>query len=245
MMAGKGSGTGPQRTDRDRGEASRPPSRPAHYRNALVVLLTLTTGALDAVSYLRLGKVFSSVITGNLALLGVASSGHDATLALNAGLALSGYACGVLAGGSCARTPRPGQPTWPARVTATLAAEWGVLAAFSIGWLDTGEHPAGASRLGLLMLGAAAMGMQSAAVRRLGPMSTTYLTSTLTGILAALAIRRWPAEWRRSTGVILAAVAGATLGGLAARLCPAWAPAAILVPITVVLACSSRLARRS
>ena len=178
-------------------------------------MLTLTTGALDAVSYLRLGKVFSSVITGNLALLGVATGQHDAMLALNAGLALAGYACGVLAGGTFAGTPERGQPAWPA----------------------------GGSRLAMLLLGAAAMGMQSTAVRRLGPMSTTYLTSTLTGVLSALAIRRWPAEWQRSTGVILAAVIGATLGGLAALWSPGWVPAAILVPITAVLAGSASLAR--
>ena len=110
-------------------------------------------------------------------------------------------------------------------------------------WLAAGSHPAGASRLVLLPLGAAAMGMQSTAVRRLGQMSTTYLTSTLTGILTALAIRRWPAEWQRSTGVILAAVVGATLGGLAALRSPGWVPAAILVPITVVLAGSASPAR--
>jgi uncharacterized membrane protein YoaK (UPF0700 family) len=34
--------------------------------------LTLCTGALDATCFLRLGRVFSSVITGNLALLGIA-----------------------------------------------------------------------------------------------------------------------------------------------------------------------------
>jgi len=51
-------------------------------------VLTLTTGVLDAVTFLRLGKVFSSVITGNLALLGVAAGQLDAALALNAGLAL-------------------------------------------------------------------------------------------------------------------------------------------------------------
>ena len=39
-------------------------------------------------TFLRLGKVFSSVITGNLALLGVAAGQLDAALALNAGLAL-------------------------------------------------------------------------------------------------------------------------------------------------------------
>jgi uncharacterized membrane protein YoaK (UPF0700 family) len=226
------------------GEAAhQPPSRPARGRDALVVVLTLTTGAVDAVSFLRLGKVFSSVITGNLALLGVAAGQHEAMLALNAGLALAGYVCGVLAGGAFAGTPERGQPAWPVRVTFTLAVEWGVLAAFSGEWLVTGGHPAGASRLALLLLGATAMGMQSTAVRRLGPMSTTYLTSTLTGILTALAIRRWPAEWQRSTGVILAALIGATLGSLAALWSPGWVPAAILVPITAVLAGSAALAR--
>jgi uncharacterized membrane protein YoaK (UPF0700 family) len=225
------------------GEASREPSRPARHRDALVVVLALTTGALDAVSYLRLGKVFSSVITGNLALLGVATGKHDAVLALNAGLALAGYACGVLVGGAFAGTPERGQPTWPSRVTFTLTAELSVLAAFSGEWLVTGGHAAGASRPALLLLGAAAMGMQSTAVRRLGPMSTTYLTSTLTGILTALAVRRWPAEWQRSSGVLLAAVMGATLGGLAALWSPHWVPAAILIPIATVLAASTRLAR--
>ena len=225
------------------GEATREPPRAVRFRDALIVALTLTTGALDAVSYLRLGQVFSSVITGNLALLGVAAAQHDAMLALNAGLALAGYACGVLVGGALAGTPERGQPAWPVKVSVTLAVEWCVLAAFGGEWLAAGSHPAGASRLVLLPLGAAAMGMQSTAVRRLGQMSTTYLTSTLTGILTALAIRRWPAQWQRSTGVILAAVVGATLGGLAALRSPGWVPAAILIPITAVLASSASPAR--
>ncbi len=68
-------------------------------------------------TYLRLGKVFSSVITGNLALLGVSAGQRNAGLALNGGLALAGYGLGVLAGGAFARTPEDGQPTWPRRVT--------------------------------------------------------------------------------------------------------------------------------
>lgn len=226
------------------GETIRDPRSAARYRDALVVLLALTTGALDAVSYLRLGRVFSSVITGNLALLGVAAAQRDAMLALNAGLALTGYAGGVLAGGTLAGTPERGQPVWPVKVTVALAVEWCVLAGFSGGWLAADSHPAGASRLVLLPLGAAAMGLQSTAVRRLGQMSTTYLTSTLTGILTALAIRRWPAEWPRSTGVIFAAVVGAALGGLAVLYSPGWVPAAILVPVTAVLAASASGATR-
>lgn len=208
----------------------------ARYRDALLVVLTLTTGALDAVCYLRLGKVFSSVITGNLALLGVAAGQQDATLATNAGLALAGYAGGVLAGGAIAGTPEPGQPVWPAQVSRTLAAEFCVLAAFSGEWLAAGAHPAGASRLALLIVAAAAMGMQSTAVRRFGQISTTYLTSTLTGILTALALRRWPGEWQRSTGILMMALVGAALGALAATRSPFWVPAAVLIPIAVTLA---------
>jgi Protein of unknown function (DUF1275) len=101
------------------------PDRPAarigvRRRDVLVVVLTVTTGALDAVSYLRPGKVFSSVITSNLVLLGVA------------------------AGERLAGTPRRGQPVWPVQVTVTLGAELAALAAFSAGWLAAGGHPAGA-----------------------------------------------------------------------------------------------------
>jgi uncharacterized membrane protein YoaK (UPF0700 family) len=214
------------------------PAGALRFRDGLVVILALTAGAVDAVSYLRLGKVFSSVITGNLALLGVSAGQRSAGLAMNAGLALAGYGVGVLAGGALARTPEKDQPAWPRRATVALAAELIVLAGFSGGWLAAGGHPSGAARVALLVVAAAGMGMQSAAVRRLGPMSTTYLTSTLTGILQALAIRRWPSQWQRSAGVLLAAVSGAMLGGLAALHAPAAVPAAVLVPLAAVVACS-------
>ena len=212
--------------------------RATRLRDGLVVALALTTGAVDAATYLRLGKVFSSVITGNLALLGVSAGQRDPGLAVNAGLALAGYGFGVLVGGALAGTARDGQPTWPRRVTVTLALELVVLAGFSGGWLAAHGHPSGGPRIVLLAVAAVGLGMQSTAVRRLGPMSTTYLTSTLTGLLQALAVRRWPSQWQRSTGVLAAFAIGATAGGLAALRAPAALPAAVLVPIACVVACS-------
>jgi uncharacterized membrane protein YoaK (UPF0700 family) len=50
-------------------------SRRGAGRDGLLVLLTLTTGAVDASCFLHLGNVFSSVITGNLILLGVVVAG--------------------------------------------------------------------------------------------------------------------------------------------------------------------------
>ena len=206
------------------------------YRDLLVVILTLCTGALDAVCFLRLGKVFSSVITGNLALLGIAVGEKNGGLAANGGLTLAGYAAGVVLGTFFAGTAERGQPVWPRRVSVTLAVELGILVVFSAGWLVWSSHRGTATRMVLLVLAAAAMGVRTAAVRRLGQMSTTYLTSTLTALAAALATRRLPDEWERSVGVIVALVVGAVFGSLAATQSPSWVPAAVLVPqVCVVL----------
>ena len=190
------------------------PSTPG--RDALVVVLGLTTGAMNAVTFLRLGNVFSSVLTGNLVLLGVAAGQRHASLALHGGLALASFSLGVLAGSAITGAARDGQPAWPHRTTATLAIELVVLAGFSGGWLAAGGLPFGAARLALLGVASAAMGLQTAAVRHLGQMSSTYLTSTFTGLLQALAVRRWPSGWQRSAGVLATLV----LGAAAARLPP-------------------------
>jgi uncharacterized membrane protein YoaK (UPF0700 family) len=70
-------------------------------RDGLLVLLTLTTGAVDASCFLHLGHVFSSVITGNLVLLAVAAGTHDPSLAIHSGVALAG------------RALKPGRPVSP------------------------------------------------------------------------------------------------------------------------------------
>ena len=207
-------------------------------RDKLVVVLALTSGATDAVTFIGLGKVFSSVITGNLALLGVAAGQQNASLAADGALALGGYGLGVLVSGVIAGTPEKEQPVWPREVTMALAAELLVLAAFSGGWLAAAGHPAGGGRMALVAVAGAAMGMQATAVRRLGQMSSTYLTSTLTSLLEALVTRRWPEGSLRSTGVLVAFVAGAAGGGSAAALSPSWVPVAILLPLAAVVACT-------
>ena len=209
--------------------------RPAAARDYRVVLLTITAGAVNAVSFLVLGKVFSSVITGNLVLLGVAATTHSSIEASHAGAALAGYAAGVLLGAplSARRSQQAG--TWPAGVTVTLAAELVVLAGFCAGWELSDGSPHGGGQFTLLIAAAAAMGMQSAAVRRLGQMSSTYLTSTLTGVLAGLVTRTRPEGLGRSLGALAALVVGAVAGGILARSAYAWLPVAVLLPVGVVV----------
>ena len=92
-------------------------------RDGLLVLLTLTTGAVDASCFLHLGNVFSSVITGNLILLGVAAATTSSSLAIHSGTALAGYSVGVLIGAPIATRRVSGGETWPLSVTVTLVAE--------------------------------------------------------------------------------------------------------------------------
>jgi uncharacterized membrane protein YoaK (UPF0700 family) len=222
---------------------SGPPGRAAPLRDGLVAVLALTAGAVNAVTFVRLGRVFSSVITGNLALLGVAAGQRAGNLAENSSLALAGYAFGVLAGALVARTARSDRRIWPRRATVTLAAELLVLIGFSAGWLATDGHPAGAAQLALLAVAATAMGMQSAAVRHVGlTLSSTYLTSTLTGILEAVPVGSLPAAWQRSVGTLCALVVGAALGGVTATASPALVPVVVLIPVAAVVACSARSA---
>jgi uncharacterized membrane protein YoaK (UPF0700 family) len=202
-------------------------------------VLALTTGAVDAVTYVRVGRVFSSVITGNLALLGIAAGQHEGSLAVNGGLALTGYGLGVLVGRAVVGENPDDQRIWPWRSTLALIVELLALAGFSAGWLATSGSPAGGAQLTMIAVAAASMGMQSTAVRQLGKMSTTYLTSTLTGLVEALAIHRWPREWRRSAGLLLALAIGAALGASAAVRAKALVPLAVLAPLAFVVACSA------
>jgi uncharacterized membrane protein YoaK (UPF0700 family) len=221
-----------------RARAAMTRSRHGAVRDGLLVLLTLTTGAVDASCFLHLGNVFSSVITGNLVLLGVAAATQSASLAIHSGVALAGYSAGVLIGAPIATRRARGGETWPLSVSVTLVAEFCVLAAFSVGWELTGGRPGSTAQVLLIAALAVAMGIQSAAVRQLGGMSTTYLTGTLTAVVTELVTRDRGPGFARSVGVLAAIVSGAVVGGLVAEHAPAWLPAAIMTPLAVVVIAS-------
>lgn len=203
-------------------------------RDGLVTVLALTSGAVDATSFLALGQVFSSVMTGNLVLLGVAASNHNAGQAIHAGVAIAAYGAGVLVGAPvAAKGPAPGSQQgriWTTAVTLALALELVLLASFSLGWeLSPASHRGGA-RLALLILLAIAMGVQSAAVARLGRMSSTYMTGTLTGVLTALVTRSGHEGLWRDVSALAGVAIGALAAGLLISFAPAWLPAAVLAP---------------
>ena len=144
------------------------------------LLLAFGAGATDALGILGLGRVFTSVMTGNLVLLGIAiGSGTTGDLE-RVLVALVGY---LLAVAGAAWYLRAGAP----RVV--LAAEAVVQAGLLAGWLATGTRPSRVPDLALIAVAAVAMGAQAQTVRTLAlPVpSTTYLTGTLTSLAASLA----------------------------------------------------------
>jgi uncharacterized membrane protein YoaK (UPF0700 family) len=204
-------------------------------RDGLLALLAGTAGCIDALSYLRLGTVFTANMTGNAVLLGIATGQQVAARALHSVAALAGFVLGVLAGAALGgRHQGSGAGGWPPRVTLTLAVELVVLGALAGGWALTSGDPAGSAQYGLVGVAALAMGLQSAAVRqlRVGGVATTYLTGTLTGLLAGLALGSVSrGGLLRQAGVVGALVAGAVVG--AAVLGVAGGVAA-LIPVVLV-----------
>ncbi|HTZ94300.1 MAG TPA: YoaK family protein [Streptosporangiaceae bacterium] len=212
------------------------------FRDSLVVLLAVGSGVADVTTFLVLGKVFSSVITGNLVLFGLALASAQPRLALHSGLAVAGYSAGVLIGVPIAARGRHDR-VWAPGVTAALCAELCLLAAFTIAW-EVARQRTG-WQIAMLLLLAAAMGVQSAAVRRLGDMSATYLTGTLTGVLSGLITGTSKAGRWRDLSVLVAVVAGACAGAALTRTVPDWLPAATLLPLGTVIAAASTFRRRT
>ena len=86
----------------------------------VLLVLTFTTGLVDAVSYLGLGRVFTANMTGNVVLLGFGIAGSRGLPVLAPLISLGAFLVGAGAGGVLAR--RVGEQH-RAHVTRALGAE--------------------------------------------------------------------------------------------------------------------------
>src|SRR6476659_2973521 len=96
---------------------------PTVVRNSVAMLLAAASGATDAIGYLALGNVFTSAMTGNLALLGIALAHRDGERVGRVLVSLVCYMVGAAIGARVARSPQPGDPVWPPAITRALAIE--------------------------------------------------------------------------------------------------------------------------
>ncbi|HEX4401779.1 MAG TPA: YoaK family protein [Galbitalea sp.] len=198
---------------------------------ALLLLLTLGTGLIDAISILGLGRVFVANMTGNVVFIGFALAGAPGYSLWGSLVALAGFLVGASVGGVAISrfSGHRGKLLRNALIVQLIL----FLVALVIS-LVGGAPLLSAPQLVIISVGAIALGIQNAVVRHLGvpDMTTTVLTMTLTGIGSDLRKRDLATATRRLIAV-LAMLLGAAVGAiLVLRL----GVSAGIVAVTVVLA---------
>ena len=194
-----------------------------------LLVLTFTTGLVDAASYLGLGHVFTANMTGNVVLLGFGIAGSGGLPVLAPLISLAAFLAGAGWGGMLAVRLADRHPRHLAvalTIEISLIASAGVVAAAvdvrpDAFWSDT-----------MIALLALAMGVRNATVRRIAvpDLTTTVLTMTLTGLAADSPLFGGTGRGStRRTAAVLAMLVGAIAGALLLK-------SSLLLPLAVAVA---------
>jgi uncharacterized membrane protein YoaK (UPF0700 family) len=185
-----------------------------HPQSLALLTLTFSTGVVDAISYLGLGKVFTANMTGNVVLLGFGLAGTGGLPVLAPLVSLAAFMCGAATSGAIGR----GKDRDAAQeLGRALAIECAVLSAATLIAAVVTVAPAAVSGDVLVALLAFALGARNATVRRIGvpDLTTTVLTLTLTGLAAdAGAGHPSPGSTARRACAAAAMLVGALTGAL-------------------------------
>jgi uncharacterized membrane protein YoaK (UPF0700 family) len=188
--------------------------------------LTVVSGLVDAFSYLTLGHVFVSNMTGNVVFLGFALAGVGEISIVDSLLALLAFAVGATVAGRIAAS----RPPHRGRLLASGAAIQATLVLVAA--VTTTVLHSTSARLTLIGLLAVAMGGQNAVVRRLAvpDLTTTVMTRTVAGLVADRAPRQVIATRLASvTALLTGALLGGTLLKWATNSAPLWLATAFLL----------------
>ena len=189
-----------------------------HLQLWLMMTLTVVTGALDAVGYLGLDRVFTGNMTGNVVILGMGIAAEEGLPVAGPLVALIAYVVGAAVAG---RLIRRGKRGWSPAVTATLGVNAALLAAVATALLLLPMH--GQSLAGILAAAtiAVAMGAQASVARFLAvtDMTTVVVTSTITSY-ASETLFAGGLAWftHRRLWAVVAIFAGALAGGVMMKL---------------------------
>lgn len=212
----------------------------------LMLVLTFSTGVVDAIGYLGLDKVFTANMTGNVVILAMGLTGQDGLPIVGPIVALAGFVVGATAAGRFLRGVPKGwhrRDTWVLSIVAALLLVALVPTAFAA---STPAEPAIALPVTALL--AIAMGMQAGAARHIAVTDVT--TVVITSTLAALAFdsrfgRSTGQTWFRRLAAVVLLALGA-LSGAALLLVAFWLglalAAALLVAVAVIGAVGGRAA---
>jgi uncharacterized membrane protein YoaK (UPF0700 family) len=183
----------------------------------LLLVLSATTGLVDAVSVLGLGKVFTANMTGNVVLLGFSLAGVPGFAWQPYVLAIALFALGAALAGRIGNA-HAGQGTraWLLRVAGVETLLLWIAAATALAYDPAHLSPEWRMYC-IIGVTAVAMGLRNATIRQLKvpDLTTTVLTLTITGLAAdSSAAGGANPNWIRRLGAVAAMLAGATVGAL-------------------------------
>lgn len=222
---------------------------PEHRFTAGLLLLTVSTGVIDADSYLALDHVFTGNMTGNVLFIGFAAAGVKSIPFVNNSIALLGFVAGTIIGG---RIVGRGHPRTLPRVSAWTLACGGLLA---LGLATTWTVPGTLAQPILLVLTfllACVMGSQVSAVKPIGnsDVTTIVVTNTLANLARDSRLAGGKHEnWAPRLLAIAAMGVGAGVGALIIHFADGalalFAAMVFYLAGVLVLVLTSRAARRT
>jgi uncharacterized membrane protein YoaK (UPF0700 family) len=188
-----------------------------HPLTRTLLVLTFTTGLIDAVSYLGLGHVFTANMTGNVVFLGFGIAGSGGLPVVAPLISLGAFLLGAGGGGVLAVRIADRHPS---HLGSALAIEIALIAGAAVVAAAVDIRPNAVSGDALIATLAFAMGVRNATVRRIAvpDLSTTVLTMTLTGLTADSRLAGGSGSGTpRRVAAICAMLAGAIAGALMLR----------------------------
>ncbi|MBS1879878.1 MAG: DUF1275 domain-containing protein [Actinobacteria bacterium] len=177
-----------------------------------LLVLTFTTGVIDAASFLGLGNTFTANMTGNVVFLGFGIAGAGGLPVVAPLISLAAFLGGAACGGRMAVGPER-----TLHLSRAMLIEVGLILLALVWTLAVGVTPGRFSADLVIALLAFAMGVRNATVRQLevADLSTTVLTMTLTGLAADSTLAGGDGSGRdRRTMAVVAMLVGAIVGAL-------------------------------
>jgi len=205
------------------------------YESTMLACLSFAAGCTDVLSFLKIGNVFTSAMTGNTALLAIAIGNGQWRAASRSSAALLGFTLGVALGTFVSSRVHARQQL--------LLLELVIVAACAALWSEVDLTP-GLPLYGVVLLSALSMGVQAVAAQTVSSsgVSTVVFTTPLVHLVMAAtrALARLPGGPQPSAATgdrvySFAAYAGgallAAVGLSHSHVAVAWAP-----PLAVLLA---------
>ena len=177
----------------------------------VLVLTVFTAGLVDVLSFAKLGAIFTSAMTGNLALLGFYAATGAVHSAIKSLSALAGFIVGCAVG-----TMQSRRATDRSAVRRILGLETLAIVVCAIGSMQSSLSARSDFMQVEILLLAFAMGLQSIVGARLKQTNVVFTTTLIKIVAAAIGSTREQSsagERQRDTAVVIAYLIGALTAG--------------------------------